>query len=368
VSALIAQLASATVWGEVEEVMSKWKYDRAGQIAPIGPERLELNRIACTTLHPVRNAFTENASRIYAFWRLKPDIVDHACVTTGNIYVALFDLTGHVDLLKAFQDYPDILDRISARLREQFEKKLKNNPDASPNEIAGYDQVLAVERLESLMDNYPSGWDKGFAATLAAMVIASWTTFEVLAGDLWEAALNAHPRTLCNLSGDKKRISRAAGAMGREKQDASGTDEGDNGPSDTHLLKVLQQVTGGSFNAGSVMGTVLRTNFAFHKLSGIRQAYSAAFAKRHDKIDKILADTALDKLNIVRNLLVHDSGIVKEKFLRGARDISWQSGATEGKPLDIDGEIVRELVKPVLQACVELILAVDEWIAAKPPA
>ncbi|MEY2396500.1 MAG: hypothetical protein QOF94_2845, partial [Acidobacteriaceae bacterium] len=44
-------------------------------------------------------------------------------------------------------------------------------------------------------------------AMLAAYITGMWTAFEVLSGDLWEAALNIHPETLSNLNGKIGRLS-----------------------------------------------------------------------------------------------------------------------------------------------------------------
>jgi len=363
VSGVLRALIDALIFRPLLKRMSKWHYDQAGDFIPTEGKSNPFSpgSIKSPLLHPVVDAFIANAYRIHSFWQLKPDLLEHACVVTKNIYSATYALTGHVDLEKAVAEDPEFMKKLGAALRGWIKGEV-NKSGLSADQIL-FDSKRAVARLEEFLDNSPAQWDEGFHATLSAMLTGAWTTFEVLASDLWEAALNAHPRTLCDLTGQQNRISRIAGSIGREKQESKREKGSESNSDSDHLLRIIRNVTHGSFNASELMGTILKGKFAFHKLSGIRKAYSAAFSKRYEKIDPILSDTALDKLNLVRNLLLHDGGIVKQdKFLRRARDISWSPPGDVGNSLPIDGIFARDLMQPVFQRCIDLILAVDEWI------
>jgi hypothetical protein len=304
-----AGVVSAAIWRQIERVMSKWKYDQAGMFARKDALTIR-EQVKTPALHPVVNAYMSNARRIYWLWKLKPDLVEHACVLTEHMCLATYSLTGHVDLARAHAEDSDFHNKLNNKLRELVESF--DNPDYM------FSSRRAIDRLEKLLEDVPSTWDDGLYATLSAMVTTGWTTFEVLATDLWEAALNYQPRHLSDLSGTRKRISGKAGSIGREKEEAKQEERGAVSPPD--LLNVMRRVTRGTYNAGELMGTILKENFAFHKLSGIRQAYSAAFSKKSDGVDTALANISLDKLNLVRNLLLHKSGIVDQKFLTGRRN------------------------------------------------
>ena len=320
--------------------MSKWKYDQAGYFLPQGIGTLIPGQVKNPRIRAVTEAFIANARRIHTTWKLKPDLVEHACVNTENLCRAFFEMTGHLDFAKALHDDPNIQNKLSKKLTDWFAAQTANAPD--PYKVF-YDPERAIMRFVELADNYPDKWGEGLHATLAAMLTGAWTSFEVLASDLWEAALNVHPRTLTNLKGKTEDISTP------------------------HLLNVMRKVTRGTFNASELMGTILREKFAFHKLSGIRKAYSAAFSKRCEKVDEILSDRAFDKLNLVRNLLLHKGGIVEEeKFLKAAKDTGWSPPGTVGELFPIDGETVSGLIRPVFQRCADLILAVDDWIRTTP--
>ena len=109
------------------------------------------------------------------------------------------------------------------------------------------------------------------------------------------------------------------------------------------------------------MGTLLRPKFDFSILGKTRAAYSAAFWSYSSDIDEALSDRALDALNLVRNLLVHNAGVADQQYLNG---IAGTPAPLLGVnvQLQLDGEIVRSLVNPVVQRAVELIKAVDQWI------
>jgi hypothetical protein len=353
-----AAVVSAAIWSQVERAMSKWKYYKAGDFVPPGANRIIPGTIKTKLLLPAADAFIANAFRIHSIWKLKPDLVEHACVTMSNVCKVTYQLTGHVDTAKALKDDPDFPNKLQKKIEELVESV------ADPESFF-FDSQRAIERLEKLLDNYPSAWDEGFRATLASMLTGAWTAFEVLASDLWEAALNAHPRTLCELSGKKDRISRKAGAIGREKEEEK-TDEHYEGMSEARLLQNVKRITRGTFNAGELMGTILKEKFPFHKLAGIRKAYTAAFSSRFEKIDEILADKSLDKLNLVRNLFLHKGGIIEEKFVRGAKEIGWSYVGQFEENLPLDGQLVSDLIRPVFDRAIQLVVAVDQWITQKP--
>src|SRR5579864_8526861 len=354
--ASLAGIVSAAIWLQLEKAMSKWQYDKAGDFVPRGIQKSIPDNIKSIWIKSVAHAFITNQFRTHAIWKLKPDLVEHACVITEAVDRVFYELTGHLDFAKGIREDPQIINKINDRLENQVRQKLDASPNENPYNVV-FNSKRGIDRLEELIDFFPPGWHEGFAATLAAMLTNAWTSFEVLATDLWEAAINAHPRSLSELKGVKNRIARKSGAEGRDKQEAR-LDETDKSEK-PDVLNTIREVTRGTMNAGDVMGTVLRNRFAFHKLSGIRQAYSCAFSKRFDKIDTILADTTIDRLNLIRNLILHEAGTVEKgsKFIRMARDIGWQPTYEIGKPFPLNGLLVSGLIRPVFDRSAQLILA-----------
>jgi hypothetical protein len=170
----------------------------------------------------------------------------------------------------------------------------------SVDEAAGYNFERALARFEEITGNNPT-MGEAIYATLSAQLILGWTAFETLAGDVWKAA---RPSSL------------------------------------------------------PIEG------FKFQSLRGIREAYRAAFVTDGERVNGALSDAALSKLSFVRNLLVHKSGVVDQKFLDDAASISWLVSDEINNKISLDGARVRDLINPVIQRTEELILAVDEWLTA----
>ena len=89
----------------------------------------------------------------------------------------------------------------------------------------------------------------GHEAWLGSQITGTWTAFEAMAGDLWEAALNYKPRELAKLSGSKH---------GKDSKQIG-----------------LDQIQRYNFDLSTHMGTIfVGTNkYQFDRLSGIREAY-----------------------------------------------------------------------------------------------
>ncbi len=112
------------------------------------------------------------------------------------------------------------------------------------------------------------------------------------------------------------------------------------------------------------MGDVLSHRYEFSKLEEIREAYSSAFpsGNHSQAIDRALSDKAIDALQIVRNIIVHKNGVADSEYVTRAKSILGALAPREGDRLALNGPLVNDLVKPVLNASVRLLKAVDSWL------
>src|SRR5262245_14892449 len=117
-----------------------------------------------------------------------------------------------------------------------------------------------------------------------------------MAGDLWEAALNAHPDELAKLAGKKE------------------------GTREDRFVR-LDRLQQHNYDLSKVMGTVLRQRYSFDSLKEARRAYSEAFPKGAIAVQAAISDRTLDALSLVRNLIVHKGGIVDKEFLERSPDL-----------------------------------------------
>jgi hypothetical protein len=222
----------------------------------------------------------------------------------------------------------------------------------------------SVTSLTSMVDG-----DKSIhAATTAifeAVILGSWTAFEVLASDLWVECLNSRPKGLSELSGKDNRIEKQAILRtSRNQQELAGTSRNQQEQDTSLSLKLndLYRMTEGTYDLSTRMGTLLKEKFRFASLVGIRQAYSAAFSFHPDRIDIALKSSCLDHLSIVRNLIVHKSCKADEKFVKESKDFTDFPRLAVGDTLKLDGRSVTALIQPAFECCNALIKAVDTYI------
>src|SRR5438477_42535 len=151
-SGVLRALIDALILRPVLKRMSRWHYDQAGDFIPTEgkSDPFSPGSIKSSSLQPVVDAFIANAYRIHSLWQLKPDLLEHACVMTKNIYSATYALTGNVDLEKAVENDPKFMEKLGDTLREWLKGEV-NKSGLSADEIL-FDSKRAVARLEELLD------------------------------------------------------------------------------------------------------------------------------------------------------------------------------------------------------------------------
>ncbi len=145
----------------------------------------------------------------------------------------------------------------------------------------------------------------GVATILSAQVALAWTAFEMLATDLWISALNEAPNPLAV---------RFASSMAEKQQGKS------------VAISQLAEYGRRDFNLSSVMGTLLKDigKADFTSLRSTKFAYEKAFGEKIALFDH----NGLQVLELVRNLVLHNAGIIDAKFLDSLKErgISRQGG------------------------------------------
>jgi hypothetical protein len=198
----------------------------------------------------------------------------------------------------------------------------------------------------------------GMEAMFSSQIVSLWTAIETLAGDLWEASINFHPRILGDLKGSPKRITNNIKNTRARKQ----SEEQSDGNGKSVLLSDVRRVTRGSYDLSPSLGTLLREKFNFTRFDGIREAYSSAFSEEFEAMDKALSNTALDAVHIARNVLVHSAGKVDKEYVSRAKANSLLPVLKQGEMFPLNGNITHSLIKPAVAATVDLISAVDSWV------
>lgn len=196
---------------------------------------------------------------------------------------------------------------------------------------------------------------------LGSLLISEWSAFEILATDLWVAAVNSRPSSL----------GRAALQAPRRKDDDSPLEEAseDKKPADKKTAAVsLDTLQRYGYNLSNRMGDMLKAQrkWSFNSAKTIRFAYTDAFGKesnwpRQDSDYKTIAH-----LEAVRHLLVHRAGVVDQTFIDRIGADSLFSGVALVKRLTIDGDMVNFFMNLVIDYSCKYIKFVDEWLINHP--
>lgn len=126
------------------------------------------------------------------------------------------------------------------------------------------------------------------------------------------------------------------------------------------------------FNIHENMGRLLREVYTFDRRTEAPIAYYDAFKEdraSHKQLKDILDSCDLQWLAYTRNLLIHDAGIVDEKFrhdVSGHPEFGGLVEADDGKPLSLKGDIVAALLSGAEKQGMRLISFVDEWLKNHP--
>ncbi|QEL16352.1 hypothetical protein [Limnoglobus roseus] len=243
------------------------------------------------------------------------------------------------------------------KINTRFEARA-NAPATTKDAEEAFDLDIGfLNLLESLPSNDSLNCSDGFRAIKAGAVAGIWTAFEILASDLWVEALNSHPAELADLAGKNPK------AMPRDREPLPATaTRNPRGPNEERLLRVDYLRLHG-YNLSRSMGTILSEKYNFQTLDGMREAYVRAFCESHSGVREAILHPSVKALAETRHAITHKAGKADPKFMMAhghcAELSSAFPNAESGKLLDISGEVVAKLTKPVVEQAIKLLLEVS---------
>ena len=187
---------------------------------------------------------------------------------------------------------------------------------------------------------------------MAQQLVMVWTAFETLAGDLWEACINARPKL-------------GYAALGAAVDPQS--DEEEDRKRKAKLSMPLSLLEDFGFNVRDKMGTVLRRHqkWNFSSRREAREAYLTVFEKSHHAAIRVaFDDKRLRWLFGVRNAVVHAAGAADRPYFELVAGHPVLSQVLAGAQISIDGAICYELVPACLESCRTLLQFVDRWMVS----
>jgi hypothetical protein len=175
---------------------------------------------------------------------------------------------------------------------------------------------------------------------LLSLLSATWTAFEVLAGDAWQFALNAKPTETA-----QSVLQRLFPAGAPEGISAKGIP--------------VWLAAKYDFDLRQHIGDILKLRIDFSDVNEIRKAYAAAFGEKACLRD-ILDDRKLAVLEATRHLVVHRGAIVDEKYNK----TSGQNFPVN-EPLPLEPAFLSEILNAGIAAGSSIVTFLDEWLVTE---
>jgi len=254
----------------------------------------QLDPLATAEIQSVADVYHRNVSRVNSLILFPPASIQFAIQTQRAV--------DQVQSRTPRSTGKARTDAIEAILKQDREK-LEGAPESYRAKLNAHMEKLTFRIIEMIPDNDASGQE----AWLASQITTSWTAFEAMAGDLWEAAVNCKPRELSKLSGRKQ--------------------------SAESKMIAIDYIHKYDFDLSKHMGTILSNKYQFDRLQGIREAYKDAFGA---DIEAVINDRALDAISIIRNNLVHNGGVIDEKYRRRGADLPAEALGDVGSMINLD--------------------------------
>lgn len=312
-------------------------------------------KIASKELYETASSFEVNMARVEMLLGILPAIIafslddDRLCTrATYSVYGTINPSLKQKKSKTLWKKHQDEFNR----LRGERMSEMARNKD----KVGDWAWATGTQYLGMMTQNVPGQMVFGFEALLGSMVTGSWTAFEVLAADLWEACLNARPRLGV--------IALNAEPEASDDDLADAQKRGIKYHVPVHLLQKWD------YNLQNRMGSLLRGKWDFAQHDKAIDAYLRVFkdseGKKLKELSQILKDQNLAWLDALRNVLVHNAGIADARFMSRIKKHSTLKLLKEKEPVLLNGELLLPFINTVIQRGIGLIKFIDDWLAKNP--
>jgi hypothetical protein len=214
--------------------------------------------IQTEALKPVAESFVYNMRRNTAFLRLPSTVAFFTRFFSAAQFLVMKEELLGKPLIELHAIDDDTKKKIADALADMHKKGIEelNSVSSEPGRIV-FD--VGADTVEFLLSQSETLMSKSIESLMATVIINTWVAFETLAGDLWEAAINAHPEGLAELKGNIK----------GNKHKASPESLEDRADKTVIYVKNLKKF---GYDSTGKMGTLLSSTFALAEPSPERFA------------------------------------------------------------------------------------------------
>jgi hypothetical protein len=176
-------------------------------IARLSQENWDLPKLRNPNLEEVATSFRANIAGVRFMMSLPTTIVGAMAHTQRAHDLAEFELTGQLGGAVSPEDQK----RVDARAREMLQDIVQRDAARQQGGDVGWDQYVleyhtqGAKSLGGLIETPLGAY--GFVNMFSGYITGTWTAIESMIGDLWESALNTHPKILATLNGKPSSLS-----------------------------------------------------------------------------------------------------------------------------------------------------------------
>ena len=219
--------------------------------------------------------------------------------------------------------------------REELDKVIESEFLPESEKIAEGAVVEGKNMFKQMLEKNEIGLRETYDAILDSSTVWIWCSFEVLMRELWKQSLNEGGKYLGNVvikksQSEDRRTDKIQGKYIR-----------------------LDYLAKYNYDISKDLGTILLDKFDFTSCKGICEAYNCAFP-RSENIEKALISKKLSELEAVRNVIVHNAGIIDSDFCRRTST----SLAEMGNRIRLNNRKVCEYGNAVMEVGIATMLAV----------
>jgi hypothetical protein len=288
-------------------------------------------------LQSIADGFKENVRRV-----LDLGVLPGRMFAAGHGYCKAEDA---IDAKRAEVEWKDLTD---AERNTQFDTLLfefiTKHSDfyASPVDRSWSKYPPEVEMI------FDTNFGEHVVTLLQSMIVAMWTGFEVMAGDLWERGANARPDNVLD-----------------ELAKGEKANAGDKTSKDKRMIKInLVDLKESGCNLHGAIGKHFKSNFGFLKYNEIAGAFRVLVGSTLPTFESDVNRSVFD-LAQMRNVIVHSAGLADDPFLdamvRIANPIQELVGLEIDQPVPINGKMVTKILGGAIESSLALIKDVDAW-------
>jgi hypothetical protein len=266
-------------------------------------------------LKPACDVYAAHLGTLRSLWFIMPEVIvatwhhmqlqSQACLRIlGRPNLTNRDMT-NLSLLKAIE-----VEMASINRRETTEqvKLMLECPPSDPMTPFKDDLRIGLVMLHEITTRADQSIAEGMRSLFVSQLLQAWTAFETLIENLWKAVASQFPNALPKPA----------------------------------------------------------AKYRFRSREKFRIAYLDLFGA-NGQVNSIINDRRIDRLSVLRNLIVHTGSVVDQTFIDDCSiaNISEWNGLKLGQRVPIDGATVANLVHPVVKLGIDLLREADTWITAK---